>query len=258
MQPTPSQPASGRAHTLHARIQQDLRERIVAGHYPPQAQMPTESALMRHYGVSRITVRQALGALENEQLILKVPGKGSFVTQPKPFQSLGRLEGFAEAMGAQGHTPHNRLVSLRAVAASTQVAARLQLPRGTSVTEIRRVRYLDHQPVSLDLTWVSLDLGTRLARADLATRDIFLILENDLGLRLGHADLAMDAVAADPATAELLDVATGSPLLRVDRLTHAQDGRPVDYEQLYCRSDNFQYRLRIARQAAHLPHSQPT
>lgn len=253
MQTSVSPVRAGHAPTLHQRIQHALRERIVAGHYPPQAQMPTESALMRQYGVSRITVRHALGALEKDQLIFKVPGKGSFVTQPKPFQPLGRLQGFAEAMGAQGHEPFNRLVSLDTVAATPQVAARLQLPEGSAVTEIRRVRYLDRQPVSLDLTWVPQAIGTRLAQEDLATRDIFLILENDYGLRLGHADLSIDAVAADANTAGLLGVAPGSPLLRMDRLTHTDDGRPLDYEQLYCRSDNFQYRLRIARHAASQP-----
>ena len=253
MQTFLSTPSAGRAPTLHQRIQHELRERIVAGHYPPQAQMPTESALMRQYGVSRITVRHALGVLEKDHLIFKVPGKGSFVTQPKPFQPLGRLQGFAEAMGAQGHAPFNRLVSLDTVAATPQVAARLQLPEGSAVTEIRRVRYLDRQPVSLDHTWVPLAVGERLAREDLATRDIFLILENDYGLPLGHADLAIDAVAADASTATLLGVAPGSPLLRMDRLTHGQDGMPLDYEQLYCRSDNFQYRLRIERHAAYQP-----
>lgn len=236
-----------RPTTLHNRIREELRDRIFSGAYQPHDRVPSESALMSHYGVSRITVRQALGNLEKEQLIVKVPGKGSFVTQPKPFQELGRLQGFAEAMGALGHETFNKLIRLNTVTATTQVAEKLQLAAGTAVTEIHRVRLLDRQPVSLDITWVPEHLGARLAREDLASRDIFLILESDYGLPLGHADLAIDATLADAQLAALLDINPGAPVLRVERLTHGKDGAPLDYEHLYCRADNFQYRLRIHR-----------
>lgn len=233
--------------TLHGRIREDLRERIGAGVYQPHDRVPSESALMSQYGVSRITVRQALGDLVRDHLIFKVPGKGSFVSSPKPFQELGRLQGFAEAMGAAGHDTFNRVVGLRTVPASAEVAGKLQLAPGTDITEIQRVRYLDHRPVSLDQTWVPAHLGARLAREDLARRDIFVILESDYGQPLGHADLAIDATLADARQAGLLDVPVGAPLLRVERLTFRADGTPLDYEHLHCRADHFQYRLRVRR-----------
>lgn len=236
-----------RSPTLYQRIREELRARILAGTYRPHDRMPSESALMRHYGVSRITVRQALGDLAKERVIFTVAGKGSFVTQPKPFQELGRLQGFAEAMGAAGHETFNRLLQIGPVAANMQVAQRLALPPGTPVTEIHRLRFLDRQPVSLDITWVPVGIGERLAREDLATRDIFLILENDYRIALGHADLAIDATLADMRLAAPLEIAPGAPVLRLERLTHSLDGQPLDYEHLYCRADNFQYRLRIQR-----------
>jgi GntR family transcriptional regulator len=90
-------------------------------------------------------------------------------------------------------------------------------------------------------------LGARLAREQLATRDIFLILENDYGIALGFADLAIDALLADTKVAALLQIAIGDPILRIARLTHTSNGEPIDFEYLYCRVDNFQFRLRIER-----------
>ncbi len=238
-----------RSPTLYQRIREELRARILRGTYQPHDRMPSESALMRHYGVSRITVRQALGDLVRERVIFTVPGKGSFVTQPKPFQELGQLQGFAEAMGAAGHETFNRLLQIGTVAANTHVAQRLAVEPGTPVTEIHRLRFLNRQPVSLDITWVPLGIGERLAREDLATRDIFLILENDYGLPLGHAELAIDATTADARLASLLEIPQQAPVLRVDRLTCTRDGKPIDYEHLYYRADTFQYRLRIQRHA---------
>lgn len=232
---------------LYSRIREDIRAHIVSGRWQPHDRLPSESALMGRYGVSRITVRQALSDLQKERVIFKVPGKGSFVSPTKPFQELGRLQGFAEAMGALGHDTYNRVLSVSTVPATEAVSQRLQLPAQAPVTEIRRVRHVGSQPVSLDHTWLPLALGQRVAREDLSVRDIFGILEADCGVPLGHADLVVDAVLADAPQAALLGLERGAPLLHIERLTHSANGRPLDYEHLYCRADNFQYRLRLQR-----------
>lgn len=232
---------------LYSRIREELRARIASGAWQPHDRLPSESELMGLYGVSRITVRQALSDLQKERVIFKVAGKGSFVSPTKPFQELGRLQGFAEAMGALGHDTYNRVLAVSTVPATEEVAQRLLLTAGAPVTEIHRVRHVGSQPVSLDLTWLPLALGQRVAREDLAVRDIFGILEADCGAPLGHADLVIDALLADAEQAALLGVERGSPLLHIERLTHGADGRPLDYEHLYCRADNFQYRLRLQR-----------
>jgi len=245
----PAERASiSRPTTLYARIREELRERILSGAWQPNDPVPSERELMAQYSVSRITVRQALGELQKESLIFKLAGKGAYVAQTRPFQELGRLQGFAEAMEARGHEAFNRVLAVEHIVASALVASRLGLAAGAPVTEIKRVRHLDRQPVSLDVTWVPRALGERLAREDLATRDVFLILENDCATPLGHADLVIDAGLADESLGAQLGITAGAPVLRIERLTHDAAGRPVDYEHLYCRADNFQYRLRIERQ----------
>ncbi|MDX9951242.1 MAG: GntR family transcriptional regulator [Methylophilaceae bacterium] len=232
---------------LYALIKATLREQILDGSYGEHARLPSEAELMVEYGVSRITVRQALNDLQNEQLIFKVPGKGAFVSRPKPFQQLARLQGFAEAMSNLGLETFNRLISLTTINADETTAARLQVPVGSPLVKIRRVRHADRQPVSLDVTYVRRDLGLRLAKEDLATRDIFVIIENEYATPLGHADLSMNAIAADGALAALLDVPVGAPILRMERLTWTRDGQPIDFEYLYYRGDSFRYQVRAER-----------
>lgn len=155
--------------------------------------------------------------------------------------------GFAESMSAQGHEVLNQLRGLRFIAAEREVARRLGLEDGAPVAEIRRVRLLDRAPVSLELTYVPAAIGRKLAQADLVTRDIFLILENECGLPLGHADMKIDATLADAELAEALGMSEGAPVLRIERLTHDAQGRPIDFEYLHFRADAFQYRLRVDR-----------
>jgi GntR family transcriptional regulator len=233
---------------LYAQIKDLLRSRILSGTYAPLSQMPSEHDLCVMFDVSRITVRQALGDLQKEGVLFKLHGKGTFVSKPKAFQNVTSLQGFGEAMSSMGYEILNQIRSFQVVAADRHVAGRLGLAEGAEVVEIHRVRLLNRAPVSLDITWVPATLGKRLAQADLETRDIFLILENDCGVALGHADVSIDSMLADADIAGALRVDEGSPILRIERLTHDEAGQPIDYEYLYFRGDTFQYRLRIDRE----------
>ena len=231
---------------LHTQIRETLRRYILDGRWAPHSQIPSESQMMSSFGVSRITIRQALGDLQKEGLIFKIMGKGSFVAKPKAFQSLSRLQGFGEAMAPAGYETCSRLLSAREIEASAVVAQRFSLKPESTVFEIQRLRYLNREPISVDVSYFPLDIGQRLIQEDLATRDIFVILENDYGLNLTHADLQIEAICADEFLARQLGIAEGAPLLRMERMTHAGE-TPVDFEYLYYRGDAFQYRLRIDR-----------
>lgn len=247
----PSAPAEARvvpmsSVPLHTQIREIVRRRILEGTYAPHSQMPSEAQMMEAFSVSRITIRQALGDLQKEGLIFKVAGKGSFVAKPKAFQNLSRLQGFGEAMAPAGYETFSQVLSTREAPADAAVAQRLALKPGEAVFEIQRLRYLNREPISVDVSYFPPAIGRRLEREDLPARDIFLILENDYGLHLTHAEVSIDAISANEFLARQLRTAEGAPLLRIERLTHA-DEQPVDFEYLYYRGDAFQYRLRVER-----------
>jgi GntR family transcriptional regulator len=232
---------------LYSHIREALRARILDGTYKAHDQLPSESELTQSYRASRITVRQALSDLQKEGLIFKIHGKGTFVAKPKASQELGQLQGFAEAMHAHGYETYNRLISLRHQRPDKAVAARLGIGPRTVVTELRRVRFLNREPISFDVSYLPREIGARLAKKDLATRDVFHILENDYGLALGNAELKIEATTADEPLARLLAIEDGAPVLRIERLTRALDGQPLDFEYLHYRGDAFQYLLRVER-----------
>jgi GntR family transcriptional regulator len=232
---------------LYTQVRELLRERILCGHYKPHDQMPSENDMVRAFGVSRITVRQALNDLQRQGLIFKIHGKGTFVAKSKAVQSLARLEGFGEAMSVTGHETFSRVLGHRVMRAGALVAARLALGERDEVMEIRRVRFLDKEPISVDVTYVPAALGKRLVTEDLPSRDIFLILENDYGYSLEQAELSIEAILADHDLAAALVIQQGAPVLRIERLTYAAGRRPIDFEFLYYRGDAFLYRLNVER-----------
>jgi GntR family transcriptional regulator len=232
---------------LYTQIKQRLRDRILDGSFGPHSQMPSESELMAAFEVSRITVRQALGDLQKEGLIFKIHGKGSYVSKPKAFQNLGRLQGFAEAMSPHGYETINQVLSFKRIKAARAITDPLGLPASAYCTEIKRLRFLNREPISVDISYLAAEIGAKLESADLVARDVFSILENDLGLALGAADVKIEAILADAELARLLRLEEGAPILRIERLTHTAAGEPLDFEYLFYRADAFQYRLRVER-----------
>ena len=239
--------AGAAALPFHAQVRESLRSRIVDGTWLPDQQLPSEHEMTALFAVSRITVRQALQDLQNEGLIYRVHGKGTFVSRPHATQDLMRLQSFGEAMQPLGYETFNKLISVRELTPPAAVAERMQLKRSAKVSEITRVRFLNKEPVSLDISHFALPLGRRLAEQDLASRDLFIILEQDFGLRLGHADMVIGSRLAEEGQARLLGVSPGAALLHVDRLTSGDQGEPLACEHLFQRGDAYHYRVRVER-----------
>ena len=233
---------------LYMQIADIVRDRILQGAYRPNQQMPSESELMRAFDVSRITARQALGTLQNEGLVFRIHGKGTYVSRPRAFQDLGSLQGFGTSMRQMGYDTHSKVLSLRSVAPPKHVRERMAC--GERVVELRRLRFLNRAPISLDVSYLPSEIGGRVAKADLANRDVFSVLENDCQIMLGHADLRMCSLLATEELCKVLGVEEGAPILFIERVIHTSAGEPLEYEELYYRGDAFQFRVRVERHAS--------
>jgi GntR family transcriptional regulator len=232
---------------LYTQIKEALRAKIIDGTYIAHQQLPSESEMINAFGVSRITVRQAVNDLQKEGLLFKVHGKGTFVAMPNVSQELTHLQGFGEAMRLLGHETFSEVFGLKTVKGSGIACAKLGIDEGSSVTEIRRVRYLNREPVSIDYSWLRNDIGSRLSEKNLREKDMFSLLENELRQPLHSADVEIDATAANAEIANRLKVAVGSPILRIERLTYAQEDEPLVFEYLHYRAETFKYKMKVRR-----------
>lgn len=232
---------------LYIQIKEAIRAKIIDGTYIGHQQLPSENDMIAAFGVSRITVRQAINDLQKEGLLFKVHGKGTFVALPNVSQELTHLQGFGEAMHRLGHETFSDVFGLKTVKATGIVAAKLRIADGDPVTEIRRVRYLNREPVSIDHSWVRHDVGSRLTEQNLRDKDLFSLLENELRQRLHSADIEIDATSAGNDVATRLKIAPGSPVLRIERLTYAQQETPLVFEYLYYRAETFKYKMKVLR-----------
>jgi GntR family transcriptional regulator len=232
---------------LYSRVEAVLAGEITDGLVKVGGQLPTEDALIARFKVSRITVRRAIRDLVNRGLVEIRRGKGTFVAAPKITQELTELSGFVEDMHALGRKPTARVLSKEIVTADATVASQLALTQGERVVRIRRVRLADGVPLSFDETYLELEIGRKIITDNLKVEPIFTLLERKYGVPLIEAEYKLDATAADSEVAAALRVKQNSPVFRIERTSYSTNGRPVDYERLYYRSDLIRFVTRLAR-----------
>ncbi|TWS18300.1 GntR family transcriptional regulator [Tsukamurella asaccharolytica] len=228
-----------------ARIVADvLRQAIHDGTY--RGSLPGEDDLGVQFSVSRGTVREALSILRDEGWIRRGPRVGTEVIARTFDHGLDSLRGLRETLSLHGEV-RNRVRTATRLVPPPIVAEKLGIPRREEAVYLERLRYLDDEPISLDLTYLVSDVGDLLLEQDLENEDVFPLIEAVTGHRLGTSDYCLTAAAADPHTAANLEIATGSPLLLYERLTHLECGRPVDLEYIRIRSDRITLRGTLHR-----------
>lgn len=214
-----------------------MLEQVASGRWAPGAQIPSEPELCKLLDVSRTVVRQALGELESERVLVRRKGRGTFVAERKLsgrlFQS---LTGFHDDMVSQGHKPRTRVLLCRAEPASETVAGQLGLQAGEKVVRIDRLRSVGTEPIVLVTTWLPHDLCAQLLDVDLTDRSLYQELAK-LGLGIRHGRRTVEAIKATARDAELLAVAPGDPLLFLRSVTYLPNERVVEYYEARHRGD---------------------
>lgn len=232
---------------LFAQVQHSLRQSILKKQLMPGQKLPSESKLQAQFGVSRITVRQALSALQAENLVETLNGKGSFVTRPSNAPQLGMLTGFYEYMRSKGYQAQGKTLSVRTVKASARVAHSLKLAVGVPLTCISHVRLVDGEAIVCGKLFAPPALAEALLAHDLESADAMSVLEAGLGYRLESTHIEASAVAAGVERGKILNVAPNVPLLYVSFVPHDIENKPLMYAQMYFRPEKFTYRAVIRR-----------
>jgi GntR family transcriptional regulator len=228
-------------------IAEDLRARIQDGDLAPGSRLDTQRRLASTFGVTLMTLRQALDVLEREKLIERRHGLGTFVAAPSIDYDILQLRRFAGDLSAQGEQVTTRLLGCAFVLGPQRVTSALGLPRGARVLAVERLRLVDGRPLSLQRSFLPANLGEEVARADLALTPLAQILEYKLGITVARAHENISAVRLGQREARALDAAPGSPAFESERVSYDAAGAPVVFDRVFIPGDRF----RITRELSY-------
>ena len=232
---------------LYIQIRESLRKAIQDGDYTPGNPIPPENVLAETYHVSRMTVRHAIDGLQDEGLVYRRQGTGTFVTHHRIPHDYSRLISSFDMVQQAGLEPGTRTLCLEIQPAKEHVAQRLSLAPGDSVVCFERLRLASGQPVAIVCSYVPQKLCPPTILDDIPNHNSLFELLESYGLRLARGIQTIEVRYADRRQSGLLDVAQGEAIVYVERLTFAEDGTPVDLAFVHNRADTYTCNIMLSR-----------
>ncbi len=228
-------------------IADHLRSEIREQKFEPGDKLPSEKRLCDYFKVSRVTVRQALQILENQNLIYRKQGLGAFVAEEKVHQALVRLTDFSEDMRRAGYESSSRLIELKKVKPIPEVNGILDLPPHAPLIQIDRVRLANNKAIAVDMTWLPASYGQLLFDENLTTRTIYEIFEEKYDIPITGGRYKITAVRAPSHIATHLNLEEGAPVLEIDRCSRTTGNKKIYFQKRYNNPEYISYELELYR-----------
>ena len=233
---------------LYYQLKMIIVDEINNGSYLADQPIPTEEELIRHFNLSRTTVRQAISELVQEGKLYRVKSKGTFISAPKRQQDFViRLHSFNEMVRESGRTPHTKVLLKELISAEKDVADALSVPQGTQVYHLIRQRFADGTPLVVVESWFPADSFGFLEEIDLTEESIYETIsrlhpEN----AVTRSKRSFEAKNADVEMASLLNVTKGRALLRFVSTAYS-DEKPLEYSIAYYNPDANHFEMTVNR-----------
>jgi GntR family transcriptional regulator len=170
------------------------------------------------------------------------------VAMTKISESLAqKLTGFYHDMVARGFNPVTEVLRQKVVEANEKVAGLLEIPIGSQIVDIKRLRSVNDVPVQLVTSYIPYQLCPKLAEVDLTNRSLYGFLEQECGLFIARGRRYIEAVAASEADARLLQVERGAPMVKLESVSYLENGTPIEYYHAIHRGDRSRFEIELVR-----------
>ena len=237
-------PGNGKA--LFLQLKDLIMEKINSGEYSEGDKIPSERDLAETYHISRLTVRQALTEMVQEGRLNKKHGKGYFVAEMQIENRLDIMQGFVEELIAKNMKFKVQLTEKRFVLPEEKIVEALRLENDRHALMIVRNISVDDKPLSIDYTYVPMNIAHLIEPLDMNQVVLYEFLDNN-GYKLVGADQTISAGVLTPAEAKQLNKPVGFPVLIIDRAAFIQGHLPIVFSHTLYLSDRYHYTLTLAR-----------
>lgn len=226
---------------IYIKIHNEIRQNIESGKWAVGDRIPAERELAEQFGVSRMTLRQAIQTLVDEGLLERHIGSGTFVARKKVQEKMSGVTSFTDLTESQGKKPSSKTVSYVIATPSLSEQEKLKLPKGEKVLRMERIRYADDVPICFEVATVPYDLVKNFKKSQI-TQSLYRTLEEN-GMMMGHAQQIVSAIVASEKIAEYLGTKRGAAILRLRQVSQLRDGRPFEYVRTQYAGERFEFYL---------------
>jgi GntR family transcriptional regulator len=235
---------------IYYQIKQIIKGWIINREFNPGEKIPSENELADRFHVSRLTVRQAISQLTQEGFLTSKRGGGTFVTTNEKLIHQFSLEftGFMDDLFYQVSKSKTKSVKIEKISLPKLIKEKLELGNDEKeVVQIKRVRFLEDQAFAFTVNYLPVDIGKRISEKDLYKQSLLQVIEQNLNIPFTEAFQTTEASFADQEISEQLGIASGFPVLFVERIMYTKDRKPVEVVQTSYRGDLYKYIIRLKK-----------
>lgn len=219
-------------------LQEIIRDMIDRGKWSEGQLIPSERELCERYEISRMTARQAVMELVNEGMLYRAQGRGTFVAGRKFQQQAARLTSFTQDMRERNMKTWSEVLELEVEGAGPVVSNLLQIRPGEKIIRLKRLRYADEKPISIETSHLRYNFAKGVLDMDPATSSLYDELRK-LGVSIDHAEQSYEATLVNDSESEYLGVPQGSSALLIERVTYSNEKKPFEYVKSIYRGDRY-------------------
>jgi GntR family transcriptional regulator len=195
----------------------------------PGVMLPSGQIICEHFGISKMTLRQAYGVLERKGYIEARRGVGTFVLGPRIEKKIPGMLSFSEEVRARGGIPSSKVLSITVGPANPNAQDFFCLKEGESVYEMKRLRFSDELPLAIEVVQLPQKLFRGFDRFHWAKESLYKVMEDSYGVKLSRSLSEIMATSANKEQAELLNLNVASPLLVINRKSYSTEDVPVEF-----------------------------
>ena len=245
----PGRPLAG-SEPLHLQLREHLRAQIMNHSLPPGTSLPSEAQLQTRFGVSRSVVRQALGALEADGLILRGRGRGSTVAPRREHHRLvHQTSGLSAQVSGAGTAVGTEVLSFEVQDSDAATA----ILGSRQVLSIKRLRTAEGTPIAVIHTWLPLPQFAALTPEDLKDASLHAVMNSRFGVEIVSGQRQIRAVPGDKDLTSLLGLTPASPVLLLEGTSLDAEGRAVELFSTWHHPDHVVFDINVQREPGALP-----
>ncbi len=202
----------------------------------PHQQLPSERNLCEMWNVNRVTLRTAIRRLTEEGKLYSVKGSGTFVAPPKLERNLQDTRSITEHVRGAGHLLQNKVLDVQVIECGKHISRELQIPIGSKVFYLKRLRIMDSVPYTLESTYVDYTICRGIEDYDFIDESLYRVLSY-YGVYLTQGQETIGVTYASEDEAKLLGVDEGSAMFHLSGISCSPNGQPVEYFSSVVRPD---------------------
>ena len=208
---------------LYHQLADIIREQIFMQEYKQGDRLPSERQFAKEYNISVITSRKALSKLEEEGLIERIQGKGTFVAIKKYNRNLSKFVSFTEMCKSIGVKPGSKEIEKKIIVPDQNIVVKLEIPVDSQSVYISRLRYVDNEPMVIEKNYFTLDYAYLLNQN--LDKSLFEILKNKSGFVIVDSHKTIEIVRSNIEESNLLNIPVNSPIILIESIAYLKEGK---------------------------------